>query len=935
MFRVMTCLTVEHDLRLVALAGVICFLASAAAVSLLHRAAAATGWGRAIWIATSGTATGCGIWATHFIGILAYDPGIGVSYGVALTTVSLLAAIVITSLGFAVAVNGRSRWAAPAGGAIVGAGVVCMHFLGMAALELPGRITWAADLASVAIVLGVVFGTAAVAVALWDNRLGSSIAASILLTLSIVALHFIAMGAVVIVPDPGRALGGLTLSPGAMALAIAGAALAVIGMCMVASFGDRRTKGLLHARNVLLDAALNNMVQGVNMFDAQARLVLCNDRYLQMYRVSPEVVKAGCTIRELVENRIASGTFFATDPERYINELSGALLQDRTPSTKRLELEDGRVISVVSQPMAEGGWVVTHEDVTERHRAEQELARTSNFLDTVLENVPAMIVVKDARDLSYMLVNRASEEFYGIPRDRMIGKTAHDIFSQGDADAMEERDRRLLASGNRQTIDAHPVETPGNGRRLVTSTRLPIVGGDGTPQYLVNVIMDVTERKRAEARIAHLAHYDSLTDLPNRSAFAECFATTLANATAAGDPFALMCIDIDRFKEVNDVFGHSVGDALLRAVSDRLALVAEGAFLARLGGDEFALLVTGHPQPADVARLGERLFASMADDFEIEGERLRVGLSIGVAIHPSDGTDESSLIGNADAALYRAKQEGRGTIRFFEADMDKRLRERRVLVHDLQSAVGRGELVVHYQPQAQLDGKITGFEALVRWQHPTRGLIAPDMFIPAAEESGLILTIGEWVLREACREAASWPNPLNIAVNLSPIQFRHGDLPGLVHSVLLETGLSPKRLELEVTESVLIDDFARGVSILRRLKLLGVHIAMDDFGTGYSSLSNLQAFAFDKIKIDRSFISSLESNHQSATIVRAVIGLGRGLDLPVIAEGVETDAQLAFLSSEACAEVQGFLVGKPLPIDAYAVAVGREPATDVPIASVA
>jgi predicted signal transduction protein with EAL and GGDEF domain len=313
---------------------------------------------------------------------------------------------------------------------------------------------------------------------------------------------------------------------------------------------------------------------------------------------------------------------------------------------------------------------------------------------------------------------------------------------------------------------------------------------------------------------------------------------------------------------------------------------------------------------------------------------MHIGLSIGIAIFPADGDNVSSLMANADAALHRAKVGGRGSFRFFEAEMDHRLRERRVLVHDLHSAIERNELMIYYQPQARIDGEVTGFEALVRWKHPTRGLIPPDVFIPAAEESGLILQVGEWVLREACREAASWPKPLNIGVNLSPVQFRHGDLPGLVHQVLLETGLSPGRLELEITESVLIDDFSRGVAILRRLKLLGVHIAMDDFGTGYSSLSNLQAFAFDRIKIDRSFISSLQSNRQSATIVRAVIGLGRGLDLPVIAEGVETSDQLSFLSSESCDEVQGYLVGKPLPIAAYAEAVGREAAREQ-VASVA
>ena len=342
------------------------------------------------------------------------------------------------------------------------------------------------------------------------------------------------------------------------------------------------------------------------------------------------------------------------------------------------------------------------------------------------------------------------------------------------------------------------------------------------------------------------------------------------------------------------------------------------------------LLVNEGAQPA--AAIADRLVAAFVNDFDINAQKLRVGLSVGVAIYPNHGTDAATLLSNADAALYRAKAEGRGTVRFFEAEMNEALRERRTLQRDLQSAVAGGELVLHYQPQALIGGDIVGFEALLRWHHPTRGIIPPGTFIPIAEDSGLIIAIGEWVLREACREAASWPTPLNIAINLSPVQFRHGDLPALVHSVLLETGLAPGRIELEVTESVLIGDFPRALSILRRLKSLGVRIAMDDFGTGYSSLSYLQSFPFDKIKIDRAFISNLERNPQSAAIVRAVIGLGRGLDLPVVAEGVETQGQLAFLSREDCKEIQGFLIGRPYPMAKYAQLVGR-PSVDLDVVS--
>lgn len=410
--------------------------------------------------------------------------------------------------------------------------------------------------------------------------------------------------------------------------------------------------------------------------------------------------------------------------------------------------------------------------------------------------------------------------------------------------------------------------------------------------------------------------------MPNRALFNERLAEVLRHSAEANTCLALVSIDIDRFKEVNDVFGHMVGDLLLCELARRLRSAGGDAFVARIGGDEFSLIVTGE-QPATAERLCENLIASAGADFLVEGRDLSVGISIGVAVFPTDGTDESTLIRNADAALYRAKSDGRGTIRFFEAAMDKRLREQRALQQELRSALEEAQLRLEYQPQARVNGEIVGFEALLRWSHPQRGLVSPSVFIPLTEESGLIMPIGEWVLREACREAASWSRPLRVAVNLSPVQFKHGDLPGLVHAVLLETGLAPNRLELEITEIVLVSDHARALSILRRLKSLGVSIAMDDFGTGYSSLSYLQSFPFDKIKVDQAFISNLERNPQSATIVRAVIGLAQALNIPVVAEGVETQEQLAFLSLEMCDNVQGYFIGRPMPILAYADAVGR------------
>jgi diguanylate cyclase (GGDEF)-like protein/PAS domain S-box-containing protein len=671
----------------------------------------------------------------------------------------------------------------------------------------------------------------------------------------------------------------------------------------------------------LFDTAVNNMSQGLVMFDAAERLLVCNRRYLEMYGLSPEVVKPGCTLLDMLQHRIAKGTF-ARDPQEYRADLLSTIHEGHT-IRRVTETGDGRTIAVVNQPMEGGGWVATHEDITERRQAERERDQAKAFLDTVIENVPVTLIVKDARDHRIVLVNRAAEELWGLPRAEMIGKNAHDLFAKDAADLITARDAEVLSSGRALYIDEHPLRTARGGARLVTSKRLAILGSDGEPKYLLGVIEDITEKRRAEERIAHLAHHDPLTDLPNRAAFTAHLDATLAHAAQSGETFALLAIDLDRFKEVNDVFGHSAGDALLREVTARLTEAAEGAFVARLGGDEFTVISENGPQPATAEALAARLQAALAGDIEIAGHQLRIGLSIGVAIFPTDGTDAAMLLGNADAALYRTKADGRGQVRFFEADMDRRLRDRRALQRDLQCAVERGELAIHYQPQSRVGKGVIGFEALVRWHHPDRGLIAPNTFIPLAEESGLIIPIGEWILRETCREAASWPRPLQIAVNLSPIQFQHGDLPAMVHAVLLDTGLAAHRLELEITEGVLIGDFSRALSILRRLKALGVRIAMDDFGTGYSSLSYLQSFPFDKIKIDRSFVSNLDRSSQSAAIIRAVIGLGRGLKLPVIAEGVETAEQLAFLTDEACDEVQGYLVGRPCPIAEYADLVGR------------
>ncbi len=712
-----------------------------------------------------------------------------------------------------------------------------------------------------------------------------------------------------------------------LSVALSVVAGTLFGMCLVGGISGLLIRRTLSSQNRQLDAALNNMTQGLCMFDAQNRLLVWNERYRAMYNIDPKRIWRGCGVGDLLNARTAAGTF-PLDAARYEAQLWAALKQGE-PFTLNIELADGRVIAVINKPIKSGGWTATHEDITEQKRAERSLESTRAFLDKIIENVPSPIIVKDA-ELRYVLVNRAAEQYLGLERSAILGKTAEEIMPEGTVETIGKHDQELIESGKPIQAEEHVIVTPGNGARIVTAMRLPVKGADGNMQYLISVIHDLTDRKRDQARIEHMAHHDTLTDLPNRAAFNECMAATLDIAAASGESFAVLSSDLDRFKAVNDVFGHISGDKLLHEVASRLEIACQGAFIGRLGGDEFAIITPTGPQPATAETLAKRLSGALDTDIDIDGHALRAGLTIGIAIFPQDGADAATLVANSGAALFRAKSEARGSIRFFEMTMDKTLREKRALQQDLRSAVAGGEIELHYQPQAHIDGEITGFEALVRWHHPSRGLISPATFIPLAEESGTIVALGEWILRTACREAASWPRPLDVSINLSPVQFQHGNLPKLLHEILLETGLAPARIELEITEGVLIGDFEGALSILRQLKNLGLRIAMDDFGTGYSSLSYLQSFPFDKIKIDRSFVANIGRSQQAAAIIRAVIALGRGLNLPVVAEGVETEEQREFLADEHCNEVQGYLIGKPKPIADYAMAVGRRPAPQAP-----
>ena len=673
------------------------------------------------------------------------------------------------------------------------------------------------------------------------------------------------------------------------------------------------------------DSALNNMSQGLCFFDGDQRLIVCNRRYVDMYDLPPESVKPGTLLTEIIDLRFKAKSFPAMTRDEYRDWRNNVVASEEVQDSI-VELANGRVFQICHRPMPDHGWVATHEDITQRYHAEKALTEAKSNAERaeasfrlLFEENPLPMWVADVNTLEFLAVNAATCRHYGYSREQMLSMTAEALRVPEEVEILRREFRQNKG-----------MQTAGDTRRHVTADgRVIEVAIEARPlryngrDACIAVAFDMTDRKRAEQRILHLACHDALTDLPNRSALDGEFARVIDEARSRDGSFAVLCIDFDRFKQINDLFGHSMGDKALREASQRLGIVAQGAFLARIGGDEFIAITEQDPLPSSAELLANRLRGALDQDIEIDGHSFELDLSIGIAVYPRDGDDARSLSANADAALYRAKHEGRGAIRFFTPAMDQQLRDRRALERELRSAVTNSELFLEYQPQRHSSGEIIGFEALVRWRHPQRGIVPPAEFIPVAEESDLIIEIGEWVLREACREAASWKDSLQIAVNVSAIQFRRGDLQHLVQTVLHESGISPARLELEITEGVLIENVARAASMLNALKTLGIRIALDDFGTGYSSLSYLQSFPLDRIKIDRSFVASLGRTDRSLAIVRAVIGLAHGLGLPALAEGVETADQLAALIAEGCDEMQGFLIGRPHTIDIYSDIVGR------------
>ncbi|MBP2161090.1 MULTISPECIES: EAL domain-containing protein [Asticcacaulis] len=914
MYRILSCLETAHDWKLVLLAALVCIVSCAVTILVLGRARTIRGRGRLRWILTAGAAGGFGIWATHFIAMLAFDPGLPLAFDLPLTLISLLAAMAITAGGAEVAISRGFKGSALAGGAVMGSGVCTMHYLGMMAVSTHGYLRWAPDLVIASIVAGLAVG----AVAMWvfeKKTAWTRTGAAGLLVLGIVAHHFTAMGAVTVVPDPRHLPTGLALSPDTMSLILAIMAAGVMGLCAAAVRWGRQMDDMQAAN----DRRFSTLLEGVRDY---AIFMLDPDGRIANWNKGAQRIK-GYTGDEVIGRHFAEVS--AIDAAARVTAAAGlktALETGRyeAEGLHRRKDESTFWAHTVITPLYDDqqkllGFANVTRDITAQKAAQDQILEVSRNLDAALSHMSHGLCLFDANE-KLVLSNSRFNSIYGLDSDFVKpGLSLRDllagIITLREGHAPDEAKLEAFHAKHRAVIFQ-----PGGGiivSELLANRTLSIAHRPMPSGGWVTTFDDITERRASEQRIAHMARHDGLTGLPNRVHFNEHLDTELGWAARHGEQVAVVTIDLDRFKDINDQRGHEIGDEALKILAERLAALTggDGRFVARLGGDEFAA-VKRFDQDTDIAACVAVLYNCICEPILVDGIEVTLQASLGVAVYPQDGSLRETLLNNADLALYRAKTPGGDKICFYEPGMDEAARDRRALAKDLQRALANKEFRVFYQVQQDVRTReITGYEALVRWKHPVRGYVSPADFISVAEESGAIVEMGAWVLRAACHEAASWNDRLKIAVNLSPVQLNDVNLIEVVHSALADSGLSPHRLELEITESTIIEDKIRALHILRQIKALGVTIAIDDFGTGYASLDTLNAFPFDKIKIDRSFLMEADKSQQARAIVRAILALGRSLDIPVLAEGVETEGQMALLREEGCDQAQGFLLGRP------------------------
>jgi diguanylate cyclase (GGDEF)-like protein/PAS domain S-box-containing protein len=696
---------------------------------------------------------------------------------------------------------------------------------------------------------------------------------------------------------------------------------------LMGAFVWRAARGLaehstkLRETNDRFDAALANMPTGLSMFDAEGRLMVWNERYVELYGMSPEVVRRGADIYDVVAHRKRTSGL-DMDARAYVDEFRNDLLRDGR-SVKISRLDDGRVMSVTNTAIAGGGWIAIHENITERVGDEEalfnqaaELARINLRFDTALSHMTQGLSMFDERK-RLVVWNKRFAELYDVPEKFLkVGTPYEDIiadrFARGvtKADTSPEAVKAKIAELSSLARDSHRVDELADGRFLLLS-RQPMPGGGW-----LAIMEDITERKRAEAEIVHLARHDVLTGLANRAEFNEKLEEASKRLKRGGAAITVMMLDLDRFKSVNDMYGHPAGDELLVEVGRRLkSTLRETDLLARLGGDEFAILQEGGPaQHEGAIALALRILTAISEPFDLGGFEVNIGTSVGIAMAPEHGTEPEELLKSADLALYTAKTQGRSDYRIYQPGMLEDATSQQLAESELRDAIAEERFELHYQPVVDVATRqICGVEALVRWRHPDKGLVGPDQFIPLAESTGLIAPIGEWILQRACADATKWPAHIRLAINISAVQFKKGNLFEIILCALVESGLEPERLELEITETSLLENQEAHLATIRQLKNLGITLALDDFGTGYSSVTYLTNFPFDKIKIDRTFTHGVLERRDYAAVVSSVLTLAKGLDKVTTVEGIETEQQFEYMRQAGVDLAQGYLFSPAVP----------------------
>jgi diguanylate cyclase (GGDEF)-like protein/PAS domain S-box-containing protein len=690
-----------------------------------------------------------------------------------------------------------------------------------------------------------------------------------------------------------------------------------------AVIGNRETGGrepaagpsTLHQADTLLVTALESIPHGVCIYDANLRTIVGNRAYAEFCGLTPGQTKPGTRLQEILDARAAAGHRRRTPERRAVGSSAEARFSE--PDHFVNELGNGRVVAVSRHPLPGGGLIEVHRDITDLDvavahaaAAQQELIEKQYAIDQAV-----IVAITDLKGR----ITYANENFCrisGYARDELLGQD-HRVLNSGTHSKSFFRDMyRQIARGH--VWRGELCNRAKDGTTYWVDTVIsPQLGPSGRPIAYMAIRIDITARKLAEAQIVYAARHDALTGAANRAVLLEKMQEALDRLHRQGEPFAILILDLDGFKDINDTLGHAAGDKVLKELALRLqSLLGETDCLARLGGDEFAIVRSCRADPRQEAiALAETVLQTTANPFDIDGQNVSIGTSIGIALAPDDGIDEGGLLKKADLALYRVKSEGRNGLSVFDSELTKDATSRLQMINELRAAIARSEFDLHYQPV--LDARtrrLYGAEALVRWRHPRKGLISPDHFIWLAEETGLIEPLGEWVLRRACTDAAAWPEDIRVAVNLSAAQFRTGKLFDIIVRALADSGLPPERLELEVTESLLLNNSHNYQRVIRQFKDIGITIALDDFGTGYSSLSCLTTFPFDRIKIDKSFTQGIPARADCTAVVASVLTLARGLDMVVTAEGVETEHQFELLRAAGVHQVQGFLFGRPVPV---------------------